>query len=64
MIILEFVACFRKKKISKTDFKLILPLTEALLTCSEDGLKNRGFGEEVYLAPLQERLAALKGHLD
>ena len=55
---------FSKKKISKTDFKLILPLTEALLTCSEDGLKNRGFGEEVYLAPLQERLAALKGHLD
>ncbi|WP_278249224.1 hypothetical protein [Streptococcus thermophilus] len=35
-----------------------------LLTCAEDGLKNRGFGEEVYLAPLQERLAALKNRLD
>ena len=55
---------FSKKKISKTDLKLILPLTEALLTCAEDGLKNRGFGEEVYLAPLQERLAALKNRLD
>lgn len=55
---------FLKKKISKTDLKLILPLTEALLTCAEDGLKNRGFGEEVYLAPLQERLAALKNRLD
>ena len=53
-----------KKEISKDDFKLILPLTEALLTCAEDGLKNRGFGEEVYLAPLQERLAALKNRLD
>ena len=55
---------FSKKEISKDDFKLILPLTEALLTCAEDGLKNRGFGEEVYLAPLQERLAALKKRLD
>ena len=55
---------FSKKEISKDDFKLILPLTEALLTCAEDGLKNRGFGEEVYLAPLQERLAALKNCLD
>ena len=55
---------FSKKTISKTDLKLILPLTEALLTCAEDGLKNRGFGEEVYLAPLQERLAALKNRLD
>ena len=55
---------FSKKAISKDDFKLILPLTEALLTCAEDGLKNRGFGEEVYLAPLQERLAALKNRLD
>ncbi|MDB6183487.1 gamma-glutamylcysteine synthetase [Streptococcus vestibularis] len=55
---------FSKKEISKDHFKLILPLTEALLTCAEDGLKNRGFGEEVYLAPLQERLAALKNRLD
>ena len=55
---------FSKKEISKDDFKLILPLTEALLTCAEDGLKNRGFGEEVYLAPLQERLTALKNRLD
>ena len=55
---------FSKKAISKDDFKLILPLTEALLTCAEDGLKNRGFGEEVYLVPLQERLAALKNRLD
>ena len=55
---------FSKKEISKDDFKLILPLTEALLTCAEVGLKNRGFGEEVYLAPLQERLAALKNRLD
>ena len=55
---------FSKKAISKDDFKLILTLTEALLTCAEDGLKNRGFGEEVYLAPLQERLAALKNRLD
>ena len=55
---------FSKKEISKDDFKLILPLTETLLTCAEDGLKNRGFGEEVYLAPLQERLAALKNRLD
>lgn len=55
---------FSKKAISKDDFKLILPLTEALLTCAEDGLKIRGFGEEVYLAPLQERLAALKNRLD
>ena len=55
---------FSKKEISKDDFKLILPLTEALLTCAEDGLKNRGFGEEVYFAPLQERLAALKNRLD
>ena len=55
---------FSKKKISKSDFKLILPLTEALLNCAEDGLKNRGFGEEVYLVPLQERLATLKGCLD
>ena len=55
---------FSKKEISKDDFKLILPLTEALLTCAEDGLKNRGFGEEGYLAPLQERLAALKNRLD
>ena len=35
MIILEFVVCFRKRKISKTDLKSILPLTEALLTCAE-----------------------------
>ena len=43
---------------------MILPLTESLLSCAEDGLKSRGFGEEVYLAPLQERLAALKNRLD
>ena len=55
---------FSKKEISKDDFKLILPLTESLLSCAEDGLKSRGFGEEVYLAPLQERLAALKNRLD
>ena len=35
---------------------MILPLTESLLSCAEDGLKSRGFGEEVYLAPLREKL--------
>ena len=54
---------FSKKEISKDDFKLILPLTEALLTCAEDGLKNRGFGEEVYLAPLREKLDKLNKSL-
>ena len=54
---------FSKKEISKDDFKLILPLTEALLTCAEDGLKNRGFGEEVYLAPLREKLDRLNKSL-
>lgn len=45
---------FSKKDISDTDLKLIFPLTEALLVCAEDGLKSRGFGEEIYLAPLKE----------
>ena len=47
---------FSKKDISATDLKMILPLTESLLSCAEDGLKSRGFGEEVYLAPLREKL--------
>lgn len=55
---------FSKKLIVKADLKLILPLTEALLVCAEDGLKSRGFGEEIYLAPLKEKLDALKVHFD
>ena len=55
---------FSKKDISDTDLKLIFPLTEALLVCAEDGLKSRGFGEEIYLAPLKERLKALKVQFD
>lgn len=55
---------FSKKDISDTDLKLILPLTEALLVCAEDGLKSRGFGEEIYLAPLKEKLKALKVQFD
>lgn len=55
---------FSKKDISDTDLKLILPLTEALLDCAEDGLKSRGFGEEIYLAPLKEKLKALKVQFD
>lgn len=50
---------FSKKDISATDLKMILPLTESLLSCAEDGLKSRGFGEEVYLAPLREKLDRL-----
>ena len=50
---------FSKKDISATDLKMILPLTESLLACAEDGLKSRGFGEEVYLAPLREKLDKL-----
>lgn len=55
---------FSKKDISDTDLKLIFPLTEALLVCAEDGLKSRGFGEEIYLAPLKEKLEALKVQFD
>ena len=55
---------FSKKDISDTDLKLIFPLTEALLVCAEDGLKSRGFGEEIYLAPLKEKLEALKVKFD
>lgn len=55
---------FSKKDISDTDLKLIFPLTEALLVCAEDGLKSRGFGEEIYLAPLKEKLKALKIQFD
>ena len=51
---------FSKKDISDTDLKMILPLTESLLACAEDGLKSRGFGEEVYLASLREKLDKLK----
>lgn len=54
---------FSKKDISDTDLKLIFPLTEALLVCAEDGLKSRGFGEEVYLAPLREKLDRLNKSL-
>ena len=43
---------------------MILPLTESLLACAEDGLKSRGFGEEVYLAPLREKLDRLNKSLD
>ena len=55
---------FSKKLIAKADLKLILPLTEELLVCAEDGLKSRGFGEEIYLAPLKEKLEALKVKFD
>ena len=55
---------FSIKDISDTDLKLIFPLTEALLVCAEDGLKSRGFGEEIYLAPLKEKLKALKVQFD
>lgn len=55
---------FSKKDISDTDLKLIFPLTEALLVCAEDGLKSRGFGEEIYLDPLKEKLKALKVQFD
>lgn len=55
---------FSKKDISDTYLKLIFPLTEALLICAEDGLKSRGFGEEIYLAPLKEKLKALKVQFD
>ena len=55
---------FSKKDISDTDLKLIFPLTEALLVCAEDGLKSRGFGEEIYLAPLKEKLKAFKVQFD
>ena len=55
---------FSKKDISDTDLKLIFPLTEALLVCAEDGLQSRGFGEEIYLAPLKEKLKALKVQFD
>lgn len=55
---------FSKKDISDTDLKLIFPLTEALLVCAEDGLKSRGFGEEIYLASLKEKLKALKVQFD
>ena len=54
---------FSKKDISATDLKMILPLTESLLSCAEDGLKLRGFGEEVYLAPLREKLDRLNKSL-
>lgn len=54
---------FSKKLIAKADLKLILPLTEELLVCAEDGLKLRGFREEIYLAPLKEKLKALKVQL-
>lgn len=54
---------FSKKDISATDLKMILPLTESLLACAEDGLKSRGFGEEVYLAPLREKLDKLNKSL-
>ena len=54
---------FSKKDISATDLKMILPLTESLLSCAEDGLKSRGFGEEVYLAPLREKLDKLNKSL-
>ena len=55
---------FSKKDISDTDLNLIFPLTEALLVCAEDGLKSRGFGEEIYLAPLKEKLKASKVQFD
>lgn len=55
---------FSKKLIAKANLKLILPLTEALLVCAEDGLKLRGFGEEIYLAPFKEKLKVLKVQFD
>ena len=54
---------FSKKDISATGLKMILPLTESLLACAEDGLKSRGFGEEVYLSPLREKLDKLNKSL-
>lgn len=55
---------FSKKDISKTNLKLILPLIGSVLSCAEDGLKSRGFGEEVYLTPLQEKFRELQTRLD
>ena len=54
---------FSKKDISKTNLKLILPLIGSVLSCAVDGLKSRGFGEEVYLAPLREKLDKLNKSL-
>ena len=54
---------YSKKDISDSDLKMILPLIESLLSCAEDGLKSRGFGEEVYLAPLREKLDKLNRSL-
>ena len=55
---------FSKKDISKTNLKLILPLIGSVLSCAVDGLKSRGFGEEVYLTPLQEKFRELQTRLD
>ena len=48
-----FVKRYLPEFINKKDFK---KLTKEILDLSEEGLKERGFGEEKYLKPLYERL--------
>ncbi len=50
---------FRKRFLATDPQNDFYPLTESLLVCAEDGLKSRGFGEEVHLAPLREKLDKL-----
>ena len=48
-----FVKRYLPEFINKKDFK---KLTKEILDLSEEGLKERGFGEKKYLKPLYERL--------
>lgn len=48
-----FVKRYLPEFINKKDFK---KLTKEILDLSEEGLKERGFGEEKYLKALYERL--------
>jgi hypothetical protein len=42
----------------------VLPLLAELLDIAESGLQKRGLGEEIFLLPLQERLAARRSPAD
>ena len=51
---------FSKKDLEKKELEQIVVLTKGLLECAEEGLKRRGFGEEIYLSPLYDKLDKLK----
>lgn len=56
----ELRRLFVKKKLPNTfDWKEVSNVTREILDIAKDGLKMRGFGEEVFLEPLYERAKTL-----